>query len=172
MQSFLELCKQRYSVRSFSPKALQQAELDYILEAAKVAPTARNNQPWRIYILQSEEALAKIAGVSDCIFGAPCVFLICCHEEEAWHSPVDEGYHAGEMDASIVCTHMMLAAWELGIGSCWVKRFSTELCRKTFNLEENIKPVCLLPAGYPSENAAPSPRHESFRPLADLVKYL
>ncbi len=92
MQSFLELCKQRYSVRSFSPKALQQAELDYILEAAKVAPTARNNQPWRIYILQSEEALAKIAGVSDCIFGAPCVFLICCHEEEAWHSPVDEGY--------------------------------------------------------------------------------
>ena len=118
MTRFMDLIKDRFSVRSFSDQKVEEEKLDLILEAAKLAPTAKNNQPWRIYLLQSEEALKKINFVCDCIFGSSAVFVICYDIDEAWRSPFDEGNHAGKMDASIVCTHMMLAAWELGIGSC------------------------------------------------------
>lgn len=172
MTSFMDLIKSRYSVRSFSDKKVEEDKLNLILEAAKLAPTAKNNQPWRIYILQSKEALDKINSVCSCIFGSTTVFVVCYNSEEVYPSAFDPGYHTGDMDASIVGTHMMLAAWELGIGSCWVKRFSMKEVGETLNLPPHIKPSFLMPVGYASENAAPSPRHESYRDMNELVKRL
>lgn len=115
--NFMELAADRYSVRSFSDKPVEQEKIDLILKAAQLAPTAVNFQPQMIYVLKSEAALGKINRLCRCIYGAPLVFLICSDERKTWKSQTEPGYSAGEMDCSIVCTHMMLEAWELGVGS-------------------------------------------------------
>ena len=108
--SFLELAKERYSVRSYANQPVEQEKIDLILEAAKLAPTAVNYQPQKIYVLKSEAAMAKINRLCRCIYGAPLVFLICSDERKTWKSQTEWGYSSGEMDCSIVCTHMMLEA--------------------------------------------------------------
>ena len=120
---FMELAKERYSVRSYSGKPVEQEKIDLILKAAQLAPTAVNFQPQRIYVLKSEEAMAKINRLCRCIYGAPMVFLICSDERKTWKSQTERGYSSGEMDCSIVCTHMMLEAASLDLGSVWFSYF-------------------------------------------------
>ena len=145
---FLDLASDRYSVRSYSSQPVEQEKIDLILKAAQIAPTAVNYQPQMIYVLKSDEALAKINRLCRCIYGAPLVFLICSDERKTWKSQTEPGYSAGEMDCSIVCTHMMLEAWEQGLGSVWVRLFDVAEVAKAFELPSYIKPVCLLPVGY------------------------
>ena len=114
--NFLELAEERYSVRSYSNKPIEEEKIKRILKAAQLAPTAVNYQPQKIYILKSQEALTKIRSLTNATYNAPIVFLICSDETKTWKSSLEKGYTTGEMDASIVCTHMMLEAWELGIG--------------------------------------------------------
>ena len=92
-----------------------------------------------IYVLKSEAALGKINRLCRCIYGAPLVFLICSDERKTWKSQTEPGYSAGEMDCSIVCTHMMLEAWELGVGSVWVRLFDVNKVAKAFDLPPYIK---------------------------------
>lgn len=110
-----------------------------ILKAAQLAPTAVNFQPQMIYVLKSEAALGKINRLCRCIYGAPLVFLICSDERKTWKSQTEPGYSAGKMDCSIVCTHMMLEAWELGVGSVWVRLFDVNKVAKAFDLPPYIK---------------------------------
>lgn len=173
MGDFLELARARWSVRSFSSRQIEPEKLDLILKAGQIAPTAVNYQPQKIYVLQSPEALSKIRTITKSTYNAPTVLLVCYDARLSWKSPFVEGYDCGEMDASIVCTHMMLEAWDIGIGSCWVLLFDPALVKKAFNLPPYIVPVCLLPIGYPSPNAKPyAPWHDVFRPLSEMVEYL
>ncbi len=170
---FMELASQRYSVRSFSDKPIEQEKIDLILKAAQLAPTAVNYQPQMIYVLKSDAALAKINGLCRCIYGAPLVFLICSDERRTWKSQTEPGYSCGEMDCSIVCTHMMLEAWELGIGSVWVRLFEVNAVAKAFDLPHYIKPICLLPVGYASDDNVPyAPWHNVFRKIEDFTMEL
>ena len=137
--NFMELAADRYSVRSFSDKPVEQEKIDLILKAAQLAPTAVNFQPQMIYVLKSEAALGKINRLCRCIYGAPLVFLICSDERKTWKSQTEPGYSAGEMDCSIVCAHMMLEAWELGVGSVWVRLFDVNKVAKAFDLPPYIK---------------------------------
>lgn len=121
MGDFLELARARWSVRSFSSRQVEPDKLDLILKAGQIAPTAVNYQPQKIYVLQSLEALGKIRAITRSAYNAPTVLLVCYDTRLSWKSPFVEGYDCGEMDASIVCTHMMLEAWDIGIGSCWLK---------------------------------------------------
>lgn len=163
---FLELAKERFSVRSYSPKPVEPEKVAKILEAAKVAPTATNSQPQRVYVLQSPEALEKIRRVSKSTYEAPLVFLVCSDEDRAWKSRYVEGYDSGEMDASIVCCHMMLEATALGLGSLWVLLFDPAKARVEFDLPESVRPHCLLCVGYKSQEAVPNPKlHEVYRPI-------
>ena len=160
---FLTLAKERYSVRAFSDRPVEQEKLDKIIEAGLVAPTAKNLQPVRIYVMKSAEAMEKMNALTRCIYGAPMALLVCYSEEEAWHSPFNQEYDAGEMDATIILTHMMLEAWEQGIGSCWVGLFDHNEAAKVFRLRNDIKPVAIMPRGYPAEGAQPSPMHAVYR---------
>lgn len=155
---FLQLAADRYSVRSFSPKAIPREELEKILRAGQLAPTAVNYQPQKIYVLQSKEALATIRALTRFTYDAPVVLLCCADLSKAWHSPAEPGYNTGEMDVSIVCTQMMLEAWELGISSVWVRGFDAREVAKAFALPEQIRPICLLPIGYPSQDSVPYAR--------------
>lgn len=169
---FLKLAEERYSVREYADKKVEEEKINKILRAAQVAPTAKNIQPQKIYVLKSDEAIKKIREVTRCAFNAPVVFLICADSEISWKSPFEPDYNSGEMDASIAATHMMLEAWELGLGSVWVRWFDTNKTAEVFNLPENIKPICLLPVGYASENAKPSKMHTERKTIEDMVTVL
>ena len=168
--TFLELAKQRYSVRNFQNRPIAEEDLAKILEAAAAAPTACNNQPQRIYIAESEEARQKLASVCRCTFGAPMILVVCYDRTRDWKNKFMPGYESGETDAAIACTHMMLEAWELGIGSCWVGYFNADQVREILGLPENVTVSALLPMGYPAEDAKPLPLHFQCRPIEEMAE--
>ena len=170
--TFEELIESRYSVRKFSDKPIEKDVLDKILEAGNVAPTGKNAQPQRIYVLRSPEAIAKVRELSRCAFNAPVVLLIAYDDGEQWHNPLEEGVTAGQQDVSIVATHIMLEAWNLGVGSCWVNYFAPTKAAEMFSLPENEKPVLLMPLGYPAQDSVPGPMHMAKKPISDTIKYL
>ena len=167
--TFLELAKARYSVRSFADQPIEDEKLDLILEAGRVAPTACNNQPQKIYIAKSEDARKKLASVCRCTFDAPVILIICYDRARDWKNTLQPGYESGETDAAIVCTHMMLEAAELGIGSCWVGYFNADQVSKILELPENVTVCALLPIGYPAVNAKPAPLHTQYREKDDTI---
>ena len=169
--TFSELAAARYSVRKFDVRPVEQEKLDKILHAGHIAPTAKNQQPQKVFVIRSKEALEKLGDCTQCIYGAGTVLLICSDVNESWKRPFD-GKDSGDVDTSIVLTHMMLEAWELGIGSVWVMFFDPDKLREAFDLPENLIPVSLLPIGYAAADAAPSPRHTECKPEAELVSYL
>ena len=169
---FLELVKDRYSVRSFKKDPIEKEKLDAIIEAGRVAPTACNNQPQKIYIVKSEDKLKKLSEVCRFTFGAPTVLVIAYDKDRDWKNKLMPGYGSGETDAAIVCTHMMLAAWELGIGSCWVGYFNSADVSRVLELPENIVVTAMLPMGYPADNAEPLALHSTFRDIEETVTEL
>ena len=169
---FQELAKNRYSVRSFQDTPIEEEKLNLILEAGRVAPTACNNQPQKIYVANSAESRQKLASVCRCTFGAPTILVVCYDRNRDWKNKLMPGYESGETDAAIVCTHMMLQAVELGIGSCWVGYFDALAVAEVLGLPENITVSALLPMGYPAENAEPLPLHSSCRDFSDAIAFI
>jgi len=162
--------EERYSVRSFSDRKVEKEKVDAILRAAQLAPTACNNQPQRILVLQSEEGLETWRKCSTCHFNEQLVMIICYDTRAAWRRGYD-GKESGYVDASIVTTQMMLEAWNQGIGSTWIMHFMPEAVRTEFRLPEYMEPVSVLSMGYASEKAAPSPRHGDRKDLSETVFY-
>ena len=168
--TFQELARARYSVRSFKDMPIEKEKMDLILEAGRVAPTACNNQPQKIYVAKSEEARKKLASVCRYTFDAPVILVVCYDRNRDWKNKLQPGYESGETDAAIVCTHMMLQAFELGIGSCWVGYFNVDQVAGALGLPENLTVSALLPMGYPAENAAPLPLHSQYRDFGDTIE--
>ncbi len=168
--NFLELAEKRFSVRKFKSEHLKQTEIDSILKAGHLAPTGCNNQPQRILVLNNDETISKLKNCTKCHFDAPTAMLICYNKDETWTRPYD-GAICAPVDASIVTTHMMLQAEDLGIGSTWVMHFDPEAMKKTFNIPENIIPHALLVMGYPADDVQPSPMHAASRPMNEVVFY-
>ena len=168
---FLKLAESRFSVRAFSDRKVEKDVIEKILRAGQLAPTACNFQPQRIMVLESEEALAKLRKCTRSHFGAPLAMLVCHDRDACWTREYD-GKPSGDIDASIVCTHMMLEAAELGVGSTWVMHFIPEAVREEFRLPDNHEPTALLVMGYPKEGTVPSPMHTQTKPLEDMVTVL
>ncbi len=171
MMDFLKLCANRYSARSFDERRpLPDAVLAQILEAGRLAPTAMNIQPQRIFVVQSEEALAKLRSVKKC-FGAPVVLVVCGDTEVACNRPKVDHCMA-EQDCAIVTTHMMLAAESLDVGSCWICSFDVEALSNALELPANLTPYMLLALGYRSGTCEPGPRHADRHPMSHTVTVL
>ena len=169
---FETVIRDRYSVRHYQPRQIEEHVLKKILEAGHLAPTGVNAQPHRIYVIQSPEGLEKIRRLSRCAFDAPTVLLFTYDRREDWKNPLQEGIRSGEQDVSIVATHVMLEAWNLGVGSCWVDYFPNEKTREEFQLSQDETAVLLMPLGYPSEKDHPSTLHFQSRPMEETVHYL
>lgn len=167
---FLNLAAERYSVRSFQPRPVEDKALERILRAGHLAPTACNLQPQRTLVIQSEAAMEKLRKCTKCHFAAPTALLVCYDKNECWKRTYD-GAASGEIDASIVTTHMMLEAASLGVGSTWVMHFDPAAMRREFHIPDHIEPVALLVMGYPAADAEPFPGHTAFRPLGEIVRY-
>lgn len=168
--NFEKLIAERYSVRKFENRHLEQEIVDKILSAGHLAPTGCNFQPQRILVLNTDEAVEKLKVCTKCHFDAPCAMLVCYNKEESWVRPYD-GALSAPVDAAIVASHMMLAAWEQGVGSCWVMHFDPSKMCETFNIPKNIVPEALLVMGYPHKDSAPTGMHTATRPINETVIY-
>lgn len=168
MSDFLKLSEERYSVRKFSDRKVSEEIINDILRAAQIAPTACNNQPQIIYVVKSDEGLAKLCKCKYSNYNEQLAFIVCYDKNKCWKREFD-GALSGEVDCSIVTTHMMLEGWEKGVGSTWVMHFIPEAVRTEFEIPENIIPVAILEMGYAADDAAPSPRHSSYRDLGEMV---
>ena len=174
------MSKERYSVRKFSDKKVEDEKLQKILEAGRLAPTAKNSQSQRIFVLQSPDALAKIRAATQMAFDAPVVLMVCYDADLSYKNTADTAYtyfpgghyDGGEVDASIVTSAMMFQATELGLGTLWARGFDAQKIIDAFDLPANLHLVCLLDVGYPAADAEPSPRHSDRKPLSETVKYL
>ncbi len=165
---FIELAQRRYSVLEYEHKAVEPEKLDKILEAGLAAPTACNNQPQRIRIIESEEDKQRLNKVVPSKYYMPVALLVCYDKDQCWKRPFD-GKESGEIDASIVTTHMMMEAADLNLGSIWVMHWDPNLMRKEFDLADNIEPVSLLILGYPSEKAFPRSGHYLTKELSEIM---
>ena len=170
--TFLELAKERYSVRSFKNVPIEEEKMAAILEAARVAPTACNNQPQKIYVVKSESVRRELASVCRFTFDAPVIVVMAYDRKRDWKNRLMSGYGSGETDAAIVGTHIMLAAWEQGIGSCWVGYFNPDDVQSVLGLPEHIRVTAMLPMGYASDEATPLDLHSTYRELDDMVTEL
>lgn len=154
---FLDLAKQRCTIRSFSDKTIEKEILDYILESGRVAPSACNKQPQRIIVVQDKKNIEKVQRAYK-TFGSKCIMIICRDERDALVRQFDNKC-SGDLDIGIVTDHMMLAAREKGIGSVMVGLFDPRIIRKEFNIPDYIQPTALLILGYPKEGFLDANRH-------------
>ncbi|MDD6156126.1 MAG: nitroreductase family protein [Lachnospiraceae bacterium] len=168
---FTEVIKNRYSCKNYSKTQISKEQLEAILEAGRVAPTAKNLQEQHIYVIQSPEGLAKIDGVTPCRYGAPTVLVVAYDKSNVYTYP-GEKRTSGIEDASIVATHMMLAAYNAGVDSCWLNCFDPEKLAGDLDLPENEEILMLLDLGFASEEGKPLPNHYARKPLSETVSYL
>jgi len=169
--NFMELAKDRYSVRKFSDRPVEQEKIEQILEAAIVAPTACNNQPFKVWVIESEEALEKVRATTPCHFGASVIFAVGGDPQTAWVRKYDQKNFV-DVDASIVATQMMLAIHELGLGTTWVGWFDVNQLQESFPEMKDYNMIALFPVGYPAEDAAPAEMHTKYKEYEKLVTRL
>lgn len=168
---FLKLAQRRYSCKAFSDRQVESDKLTAILEAGRLAPTAKNLQGQRIYVVQSPGGLAKMDALTPCRYGAPTVLAVAFDRDKVFHFS-DARDNSGVEDVSIVATHMMLAAADLGVDSCWLNLFDPQETAQALGLPGNEEVVLLLDLGYAAPGAGPLPNHTARRTLDETVSYL
>ncbi len=152
MKNFLELVKARYSVRSYSDRKVEPEKVEYLLECARLAPSAVNFQPWRFLVVESDEMRARLQEcyVREWFREAPLYIVVCADKAQSWKRKLDGHDHA-DIDAAIATEHICLAAAEQGLGSCWVCNFDVDLCSEILDLEGELYPVAIVPIGYSAD---------------------
>ncbi|MCX7985934.1 MAG: nitroreductase family protein [Bacteroidales bacterium] len=151
MSAFLDIAKMRYSSRSYKQTPVEQEKLHIILEAARIAPSAANRQPYIFYVVREEKLREQICSTyhREWLKNAPVIIVCCVNKTEAWTR--NDGKNHGDIDLAIAVDHMTLQAAELGLATCWICNFDTNKCRNILELPENIEPVVLLPIAYPAD---------------------
>ena len=160
--NFIELATQRSSVRNFEPKPVENEKLLYVLEAARMAPSAVNFQPWKFIIVTDPEILKSIKALyhREWLDTAPAIIVAMGDHNKGWHRKSD-GKDFTDIDVAIAIDHLMLAATEQGLGTCWICNFDTEKCCTLFNAPDNLETIALIPIGYPVVESKPVKKRES-----------
>ena len=170
--SFLELAKKRFSVRKFKPDPVKDEDLEYVLEAGRIAPSANNSQPWQFIVIKGKAKNEEVNALyhREWFGDAPIVIAIFADHGKSWHRGQDGKDHA-DIDAAIAADHMTLAATERGLGTCWVCNFDLEKTQAYFNLPEHLELMALLPLGYPVVEPDVERHSEKRKPLSEIVAY-
>lgn len=168
---FKEVIANRYSCKKYSGRMPEAEKITAILEAGRLAPTAKNLQEQHIYVLQSEESLKKLDSVTPCRYGAPVVLVVAFDKNNVFTYP-GEKRDSGVEDATIVATQMILAAANEGVDSCWINFFDPDKLAQALALPENEEVLMVMDLGYAAEDAGPLPNHSSRKPLSETVSYI
>jgi nitroreductase len=165
---YSELIAARYSARAYRPDPVEDEKLQSVLEAARLAPTAANRQPIQLVVMHTEGRKEEIGKIyhRPWFVQAPLVIAVCTISSQAWVRESDK-FNARLIDAAIVADHLILAAANLGLGTCWIANFNTEAARSVLRLPAEAEPVIFTPLGYPADQLGQKIR----KPLADLVRY-
>jgi len=166
---FYDTIRRRRSIRTYRPDPVPDDVLNRILEAGRLAPSAKNIQPWKFVVVKDaaiRQALVPACRNQQFIGEAPVVICACALEKEAWHGMGGHG-RAAEVDIAIALEHMILAAVAEGLGTCWIGAFLEEEVRNVLTIPEGVKPIALTPLGYPAGEAKPSPR----KPLSEIIRH-
>lgn len=166
IKTFEQVINERFSCRAFKPNKISTLEIEKIINAGLLAPTARNFQPERIIVVENEAILEKLKEATRFTFDAKTIFVVAYNKEESWKRGYDFKDH-GDIDATIVATMMMLEATSLGIGTTFVCSFDEEKLKDILSLDAKYSITCLLPAGYPKDILP----HNSRKDLEDIVIY-
>ena len=173
--TFMELAQNRFSERDFDSRPVEEKKLQQILEAGRIAPTACNYQPQRVYVIKSREAMEKAKSTRASLYGCTVALLVCYDRDAVWRNPGDrcyDDYNAGEQDASIVAASMMFEAEALGVHSLWIRGFDSRDVIEAFDLPRTHVPVMMLGLGYPGPKSHPAHLHAKRKPLAETVTEL
>ena len=171
MNSFLQMAHERWSCRAFTSESVSHEQLEQLVEAALAAPTGCNYQPFHLWVIRGDDAVAQVRAHSKCHFGAPAFVVVGADAARAWQRPYD-GLNVGGIDASIVATHLMLEAWELGLGTCWVAHFDAPAFKRAFPQMKGYELIALFPVGHPAPNAKPLPLHFLSKEEDELCTWL
>lgn len=166
--AFLQLAEQRRSVRAYKPDPVPDELLQTVLEAGRLAPSACNKQPWRFIVVRGEAARRALgaAYAREWFWQAPVVVAVCILPKEAWVRSYD-GRNYAMVDGALALDHLMLAAAELGLGTCWIGAFDPAAAREILGLPDGVEVVGMTPLGFPDVEA--NPRVRSRRPLGETV---
>jgi nitroreductase len=164
---FSQLIETRYSVRAYKPKRVEDDKLQQVLEAARLAPTAANRQPFQLIVIHTEDRKEELSRIydRDWFVQPPLVIGICGVPGLAWSRRDEMNYHV--VDATIVMDHLILAAANLGLGTCWIGAFDPAAAREVLGLPDTVEPIAFTPLGYPADEPKPKKR----KPLSELVRY-
>lgn len=165
---FRKLINERYSVRSYRSRAVEDDKLRRVLEAARLAPTAANRQPFRIIVIRTEGREEELRRIYDrqWFVEAPLVICACGVPGEAWVRRKD-GKSYCDVDVTIAMDHLILAAADQGLGTCWIGAFDPDAAREALGLPESVEPIAFTPLGYPADE----PKPKSRKSLEELVRY-
>lgn len=162
MENLLTLARRRYALRNYSSRPVPDEVLRYILEVARMAPSAVNYQPWQFVVVRDGILLQQLRKVyhREWFDTAPCCIVVCGNHNESWHRASDGKDHC-DIDIAIATEHIALAAAECGLGTCWVCNFDIEACAQLLQLPHGIEPMVLMPIGYPVNNEIPEKKRKS-----------
>lgn len=165
---YSELIAARYSVRAYRPDPVEDEKLGAVLEAARLAPTAANRQPFQLIVMHTEGRKEEIGKIyrKPWFVQAPLLIGVCAISSQAWVRESDR-FNARLIDAAIVTDHLILEAANQGLGTCWVAAFNVEAARSVMDLPVEAEPVIFTPLGYPADQ----PGLKIRKPLSELVRY-
>jgi nitroreductase len=165
----LDLMKTRCSVRQFKDQPVEREKLLYMLEAGRVAPSGCNYQPWRFIVLEDKALIGRIAPDWVRESHAPVLIVACGDHQHAWRRR--DGKDHCDIDVAIAVDHMMLAAAEVGLGTCWICSFDAYRCATLLELPYQLEPAVLIPVGYPTETRPPERHDKERKTLKELVSW-
>lgn len=151
MKDFKALATERYSVRKFDTKPVEQEKLDILLEAARLAPTAHNYQPQRLLVLNTTDSLNKLKDCTNGHFNVPLAIIVCYDNTVSWKREYDDA--------------------DIGLGTTWIAHFDPAKVRTAYNLPDTVIPVAIFPIGYPHPDCVPAPGHTKRADVSDLTIY-
>ena len=145
-----ELIEHRNSVRAYLPNPVEDEKVDYILECARLAPSACNSQPWKYYIVTTKDIALKVQKSYDREWfkSAPMYIVVCKDTSASWKRINTDSKDFGDVDAAITSEHICLAAAEIGLGTCWVCNFDPTILNEALSLPANMEAIAIFPLGY------------------------
>jgi nitroreductase len=164
---FSELIEKRYSVRAYKPDPVEDDKLHQVLEAARLAPTAANRQPFQFIVIHTAGREAELKRIynRDWFVQPPLVICACGTPAQGWVRR--DGKNYSDVDVAIAMDHLILAAANLGLGTCWIAAFDSTAAREVLHLPDDVEPIAFTPLGYPADQLGSKKR----KALSELVRY-
>jgi len=164
--SFMDLVETRRSIRSYKPREVEEEKLDYILQTFR---KAKNLQPWKLIVVKDKKKIRDLSIACNnqtFLAEAPILIVACAKEDDAYG--VMGGYmNSYPIDIGLALEHLILAATEKGLGTCWIGAFKEKLVKDLLDVPDNIRVVAITPLGYPAVEG----RTRERKPLSEIVCY-